>query len=95
MASGEWPRDSAAATAEVAQVREDLNRELRKLRDNGQVELTSAVERALKEQAENHAADLGRLQEDLERQHSDSLQRVGTAVLDSLERLTERIIVTA
>ena len=84
----------AAGNAEAAQVREELNRELRELRDNAQVDMTAAVERALKEQAENHAADLARVQDDLERQHTDSLERVGTAVLDSLERVTERIITT-
>ena len=91
--------EARAAKAEADSLRDELNlrhaEELEEFRRNTQGEVVAAVAAALSERSCDHAAELARVQEDLERQQTDSLQRVGTAVIDSLERLTERIITIA
>ncbi len=86
----------AVAKTEVDSLRDELGRhhagELDEVRKLAQREAVAAVEAALTERNRDYAAEVARVQEDLGRQQTDSLQRVGTAVLDSLERLTERIV---
>jgi hypothetical protein len=84
------------AETEVASLRDELGRrhaaQLEEVQGQMQREVTAAVEAALSERNRDHAAELASIREDVERQQADSLQRVGTAVLESLERLTERMI---
>ena len=84
-----------AVEAEAARAREEIERhhaeELRTVHDTVQVEVTAAVEAAVRDKDLRHAEELARVQPELEAQHVDSLQRVGDSVLQSLETLTERM----
>ncbi len=55
-------------------------------------QLRAALERVRQEEAERYNAEIGRVREELERQHADDLQSARSAALDSIKALTGSIV---
>ena len=89
----------AAVEAEAGRVREEIESRhaeaLRTVHDNVQIEVAAAVEAALRDQNRRHADEVARMRAELEAQHVESLQRFGDAVMESMQGLTTRMVLTA